>query len=126
MQLEPIVISSLQFDLTNSNSFPAESTALYTSCSPLLGNFMADKEKSPTLSFLDVPVPKMFFFLSVQQGAIQKQKNQETDEGAHVQENDQSKKEHFVPLHQTYPWSQCFVSYFLDKHRKQVNSQRDS
>ena len=88
---------------------------------------MADKEKSPTLSFLNVPVPKMFLFLSVQQGAIQqKQKNQETDEGAHVQENNQSKKEHFVPLHQTYPWSQCFVSYFLDKHQKQVNSQRDS
>ena len=64
IQLEPIVISPLPLHQTNTNGFSAESIALYTSCSPLLARFMADKGQPPTLSFLNVPVTKMFLLLS--------------------------------------------------------------
>ena len=63
IQLEPIVISPLPLHQTNTNGFSAESTKLYTSYSPLLAHFMADKGQPPTLSFLNVPVTKMFLLL---------------------------------------------------------------
>ena len=43
-----------------SNGFLSQSTVLYTSCPPLLADFMVDKGQSPTLSFLNVSVTKMF------------------------------------------------------------------
>ena len=60
IQLEPIAISPLPFHLKNTNGFSAEPAALYTSCSPLLVNFMADIGQFPTLSFLNLPVTKTF------------------------------------------------------------------
>ena len=125
MQLEPIVISPLSFHLTNTNRFPAEPIALCTSCSPLLADSMANKGQSPTLSFVNVPVTKMFLILNSSRSNTKVKKIQETDEGAHVQENDQSKNKLFFSLHQTYSCSQCFVPYF-HRHQKQVNNLRDS
>ena len=125
IQLEPIVISPLPLHQTNTNGFSAKSTALYTSCSPLLARFMADKGQPPTLSFLNVSVTKMFLLLSSSRSNTEVKKLSRNRWRGSCSKK-WSVKEHFVTLHQTYHCSQCFVPYFLDKHQKHVNNQRDS